>query len=177
MLLKKSLLIAALLAAGAIGTTASAAPASSTFQVLMTVTSGCTVAAGAGSNITLGTVAATSAVGTGAGNSFSVTCSNSTPYNIGLQSQNNSSTAGLGTLKGTGTNTDTLTYQLYYGTSSAGTVWGNNGVSATARGNGQGANGNGTAQSYNVWAQVASATPAAVKPDNYSDTVNVNVYF
>lgn len=181
MLLKKTLLAAAVFALGGFAMTASAAtsPATASFQVLMKINKSCTVTAGAASNIQIGAVGgvdATAAVGSQGTNSFTVNCSNKTAYNIGLQSTNNASTAGLGTLKGTGANTDTLTYQLN-SASYTGPVWGNNGVSATALGNGVGGTGNGAAQTYPVFATVTTATPTAVSADNYSDTVTISVYF
>lgn len=181
MKLKTTLVAAAVLAAGGFVASAGAAtsPATATFQVLMKINKSCSVTAGAGSNIQIGLVGgvdAGSAVGSSGTNSFSVTCSNKTSYNIGLQSTNNASTAGVGTLKGTGANTDTLTYQLN-SVSATGPVWGNNGVSAGAVGNGVGGTGTGASQSYPVFASVTSASPALVTPDNYSDTVTVSVYF
>jgi len=159
---------------------ANSSPQTATFQVLMKINKSCTVAAGAGSNIQLGAVGgvdANTAVGTTGTNNFSVTCSNTTVYNMALQSTNNVSTAGLGTLKGVAAgNTDTLTYQLHSG-SAAGPIWGNSGVTATTVGNGLGGTGNGTAQSIPVYAAVTAAAPANVTPDNYSDTVTVSVYF
>lgn len=177
---KLKALAAALAVVGMAGVTghavaAAANPATATFQVLMTITKGCTVTAG--SNLSLGSVDATVAVNTSGTTNISVACSNKTAYNVALQSTNNSgSNAGLGTLKGTGANTDTLTYQLY---SNAGlsTVWGNNGVTASATGNGVAGTGNGTAQSIGVWAKVTAAAPALVTPDNYSDTVTVSVFY
>jgi len=152
-------------------------PATATFQVLITITKACTVTAGATSDINLGTVDATVAVGTSNTNTIKVQCSNKTPYNIALQSTNNASTAGLGTLKGvTAGNTDTLGYQLY---SNAGlsTVWGNSGVTGTTTGNGLAGTGNGAVQNVSVYAKVVSATPALVTPDAYNDTVTVSVYY
>lgn len=176
--LKAAIALAVLGMTGVTGTAVAAAanPATATFQVLMTISKGCTVTAGATSNIALGTVDATVAVGTSGTNTIAVACSNKTAYNVALQSANNASNAGLGTLKGTGTNTDTLTYQLY---SNAGltNVWGNNGVTATATGNGVAGTGSGTTQSIGVWAKVTAATPTFVTPDNYSDTVTVSVYY
>ena len=173
-------LVAFGLALGAPYVMANSSPQTATFQVLMKINKSCTVAAGAGSNIQLGPVAgvdANAAVGTTGTNNFSVTCSNTTVYNMALQSSNNASTAGQGTLKGVAAgNTDTLTYQLHSG-SAAGPIWGNSGVTATTVGNGLGGVGNGTAQSIPVYAAVTAAAPSIVTPDNYSDTVTVSVYF
>jgi len=175
--------IAAAMGLAALSSTAGAAsgPVTATFQVLMKINKACTVTAGAGSNIQLGAaggVDATAAVGTTGSNSFTVNCSNTTPYYMALQSGNNASTAGLGTLKGaTAGNTDTLTYQLCSDSTSCATVWGNNGVTNTTVGNGKSGTGNGAAQTQTVYAKVTGAAPALVTPDNYSDTVTVSVYF
>jgi len=178
---KKFLLAAALLATGAFGLSANAAsPSTSTFQVLMKINKSCAISAGSASDIRIGDVSgvdAGSAVGSTGSNSLNVTCSNLTPYNIALQSSNNASTSGEGTLKGATTgNADTLTYQLS-SVSASGPAWGNQGVSATAVGNGVAGVGNGTAQTYPVFAKVTSASPTSPTPDSYSDTVTVSVYF
>ncbi|HEY1391813.1 MAG TPA: spore coat U domain-containing protein [Methylibium sp.] len=174
MLFKKTLVAAALLAAGGYAAAAASNPATAQFQVLMTVTKACTVTA---ANVSLGTADASAAVGTSGTNNISVTCSNKTGYNVALQSANNASNAGVGTLKGAASgNTDTLTYQLY-SNSGMSTVWGNNGVTAAVTGNGVAGSGNGTAQSIGVWAKVTSAAPTFVTPDSYSDTVTVSVYY
>lgn len=182
MKLKATLLAAAILAAGGatLSTNVQAATATANFQVLMTILKSCSVTAGAGSNIQLGAVGgvnSSAAVGAQGTNNISVTCSNKTPYNIALQSTNNASTAGVGTLKGAiAGNTDTITYQLNSG-SYTGPVWGNNGVSPTATGNGVAGTGNGTAQSIPVYATATATSPANVTPDSYSDTVTVTVYY
>jgi spore coat protein U-like protein len=175
--------VAAAMGLVALSTTATAAtsPVTATFQVLMKINKACTVTAGATSNIQLGAVGgvdATAAVGTTGSNTFTVNCSNTTAYNIALQSSNNASTAGVGTLKGAiGGNTDTLTYQLCSDSLSCATPWGNNGVSSVATGNGKAGTGNGAAQTLTVYAKVTGAAPALVTPDSYSDTVTVSVYF
>lgn len=172
--LKHALLATAFVASAGLALSAGAAtsPATSTFQVLMTINKSCSVSAGAASNINLGAVDAGAAVGTNGSSTINVTCSKTTPYKIGLQSTNNASTAGLGTMKGAiAGNTDTLTYQLNSNTQT-GPVWGN--VQGTNTVNGTG---NGAAQPYTVWATVTAAAPTLVTPDSYADTVTVNVYF
>ena len=177
--------LAVIAALGAFGTFAGTANATvatgtNTFQVLMKINSSCSVAAGAGSNIQLGAaggVAASAAVGATGTNNFSVTCSNKTPYNMALQSTNNSSNAGLGTLKGAiSGNSDTITYQLNSG-SATGPVWGNSGVTATATGNGLAGTGNGSAQSIPVFATATTTSVPNVTPDSYSDTVTITVNY
>lgn len=171
----------ALIALGACAIAASAAtsPATATFQVKMTIQKSCTIVAGTGSDIQLGAVGgvdASSAVGTQGTNGFGVTCSKGTAYNIALQSLNNASTVGFGTLKGTGANVDTLTYQLT-SVSYSGSTWGNSGVTSTAIGNGVSGTGTGASAIIPVFAKVTGANPTAVTPDSYSDQVQINVYF
>lgn len=147
-----------------------ASPATATFQVLLTIQKTCSVTAGSGSNINLGTVAAT-AVNTSGTNSLSVNCSKSTPYFIGML-PSNANTAGAGAMAGTAVPANTVPYQLY---SNAGltTAWGNTATS-TSVGNGVAGTGTGAAQTIPVWANVPSANYA---PDSYVDTVTVNVNF
>lgn len=176
-LFAKVAVIASLAALGTFAASANASTAVGTFQVLMTVTSSCSVT---GNNIQLGPVAGIApgaVIGTSGNSTISVTCSNGTAYNVGLQSSNNSSTAGVGTLKGTGSNTDTATYQLYKTAATAGNEWGNSGVSPTAVGNGVAGTGTGSAQSISVYAKVSNATPTNPVADSYSDTVTATVYY
>ncbi len=139
------------------------------FNVTATVETNCTVAA---NNLSLGSVAAGA---TPASNSSSVfvTCSDTTPYFVGMAPLNVTSTTGAGTMKGTGANTNTITYQLY---SNAGlsSVWGNTATS-TAVGNGVAGAGIGTAQTLTVYAKATGSTD--VQPDTYTDTVQVNVNY
>lgn len=152
---------------------ANAAVANGTFQVLMTIQKSCTVTAGSGSNINLGSVDA-SAANTSGNNTISVNCSKTTPYFIGLE-PSNSNTLGAGLMSSVAnavTNTDKVPYQLTQ-TSATGPVWGNT-ATTTAAGNGVQGTGNGTAQTYTVYATAASAN---FTPDSYADTVTVNVNY
>ncbi|MGH8821084.1 MAG: Csu type fimbrial protein [Rhodoferax sp.] len=142
------------------------------FTVSATVTKQCTVTAGAASNINLGSVPS-SQTNTSGNNSISVSCSNTTPYYIGLSPNSTASTTGAGTMSGTlGGNTDKVPYQLF---SNAGlsTAWGNTATS-TSVGNGVSGTGTGSAQSIPVYAKAPSAN---YTPDSYSDTVTVNVNY
>jgi spore coat protein U-like protein len=167
--MKTSIALATLLVFGASAVTATAAtsPVTATFQVKMTIQKACTVTAGSGSDIDLGTVDST-AVDTSSSNTISVTCSNTTPYYVGL-APSNANTAGAGTMAGT--SGDNVPYQLY---SDAGTtIWGNTATS-TAVGNGVAGTGTGSAQSLTVYATAPSAN---FTPGDYADTVTVNVNF
>lgn len=155
---------------------AQAVTATGTFQVLITILKSCAVSAGAGSNLNLGSVNA-GAVNTSGSSTISVTCSKTTPYFIGLAP----STANGGTNTGSGsmssvvnssTNTDKVPYQLNQ-TSATGPVWGNTATSTTV-GNGVAGTGTGLPQSYTVY---ATAPGSNFTPDNYADTVTVNVNY
>ncbi|MGV8803810.1 MAG: Csu type fimbrial protein [Polaromonas sp.] len=170
MLFKKTLLaVAALAFVGVAG----AATATANFQVLMKINKACTVTAGSSSNIQIGAVAGVdSNSGSNNGTSnISVTCSKTTPYNIGLL-PSNTNTAGAGVMAGTSGNTDTVPYQLNSG-SATGPVWGNT-ATATVVGNGVAGVGNGSAQTIPVFATAPSAN---FTPDSYTDTVTVTVNY
>jgi len=141
------------------------------FTVTATVSKSCTVTAGAASTIDLGSVAYT-AVNTSASSSIGVTCSNSTPYYVGLSPNSTASTSGAGAMSGTGSNTDKVPYQLY-SNASLSSVWGNTATS-TSVGNGVAGTGTGSPQTIPVYVKVPSANHA---PDSYSDTVTVNVNY
>ncbi|RTD83859.1 SCPU domain-containing protein [Variovorax atrisoli] len=165
---KPSLIVAAVLAVTTSAVLAATSPATATFQVLITVAKACSVTAGSGSNINFNTVDS-SATNLSASSNISVTCSKSTPYNIGLLPSNNSST-GAGAMGNTGT--DTIPYQLR-SVSANGAIWGSTATS-TSVGNGVAGTGTGSAQSIPVWATVASVN---VTPGSYSDTVTVQVNY
>jgi spore coat protein U-like protein len=139
------------------------------FLVSATVQKNCSVTA---NNLSLGSVAAGAAIASGS-STLSVTCAYNTPYYIGLAPQNVSSTTGAGTMKGTGSNANTVTYQLY-SNSGMSTIWGNTATTTTV-GNGMSGTGTGVATSFTVYAKSTSSTD--VQPDNYSDTVQVNVNY
>lgn len=132
--------------------------------VQMTITASCTINSASTLNFGSSGVIAANVDQT---STVQVQCTNTTPYNIGLD-------AGTGTgatvaarkmTNGAGT----ITYSLY-SDSGRTTVWGNtigtNTVSAT---------GSGAAQSYTVYGRVpAQSTPA---PAVYTDTVTVTVTY
>ena len=69
-------------------------------------------------------------------------------------------------------NTDKVPYQLNQ-TSATGPVWGNT-ATATTVGNGVASQGTGLLQSFTVYATAPSAN---FTPDDYADTVTVNVNY
>ena len=144
--------------------TADAGTATTTMPVTMTITAGCTVSATTvafGTQSTLG--AATPSSGT-----LGVTCTNTTPYNVGLD-QGSGSGATVAVRKMTGPSSATINYGLYQN-SALTTVFGNTVGTNTVAGTGIG-----TSQTITVYGQVpAQASPA---PGSYADVVNVTVTF
>lgn len=155
---------------------ANAASTSGTFQVLMTIQKACTVTAGSASNITLGPVNTTT-TNTSASNTISINCSKTPPYFIGLapSAANGGTPTGSGAMSSVANaanNTDKVPYQLNQ-TSATGPVWGNT-ATATTVGNGVASQGTGLLQSFTVYATAPSAN---FTPDDYADTVTVNVNY
>lgn len=167
---KLSLIVAATLAVTTSAVLAATSPATATFQVLITVNKACSVIAGTASNIDFGAVDS-SATGLSASSNISVTCSKSTPYNVGLLPSNNSTTGG-GVMSPIVVGPDTVAYQLR-SVSATGPVWGST-ATATAVGNGVAGTGTGAAQTIPVFATVANAN---VTPGAYADTVTVLVNY
>ncbi|WP_229223414.1 spore coat U domain-containing protein [Duganella sp. sic0402] len=99
----------------------------------------------------------------------SVTCTNTTPYNIGLNAGNVAgSTTAARLMVGTGANTSTVGFNLYQ--TAGATNWGNAQGTDTKSGTGTGA-----AQIHTVYGVVpAQTTP---QPDTYKSTVTATVYF
>ncbi|WP_052007348.1 Csu type fimbrial protein [Burkholderia paludis] len=142
---------------------------SASFVASATVQKACVVTA---NNVNLGTVPSTS-VNTTASNTLNVSCTNGTPYFVGL-APSNGNTAGAGVMKGAlSGNTDQVPYQLSSTPGPSGTPWGNTATSTTA-GNGKSGSGSGQGQSLTVYATVPNAN---YTPDTYSDTVTVNVNY
>lgn len=142
---------------------------SASFTVSATVDKDCLVTA---NTIDLGAVPSTAANITSSG-TLGVTCSNGTPYYVGLAPSNGSST-GAGTMKGTlSGNTDLVPYQLRSTAGLGGTPWGNTATS-TSVGNGVAGTGSGLSQPKTVY---VTAPNANFRPDSYSDTVTVNVNY
>jgi spore coat protein U-like protein len=104
---------------------------------------------------------------------LSITCTNTTPYNVGLDAgtvTGSTVTSRLMAGTATGNTGTTVGFQLYQDSGHA-TVWGNTQGTNTVAGTGTGA-----AQTINVYGQVPSqgTTP---KPDTYQTTITATVYF
>lgn len=101
--------------------------------------------------------------------SIVVTCSNTTPYNVGLSAGSGTgSTTASRYMSGTGGNSGTVQFNLYQ--AAGATNWGNTQGTDTQTGTGIGA-----AQALTVFGQIpAQATPA---PDTYKSTITATVSF
>jgi len=141
-----------------------AATTTSTFTVQMTVTSSCVINSASTLNFGSQGVLTTAVNNT---STLQVQCTNTTPYNIGLD-------AGQGTgatvaVRKMTSGANTINYSLYSDSGHA-TVWGNTVGTNTVAGTG-----NGASQSYTVYGQVpAQTTPAAA---TYTDTITVTVTY
>jgi len=141
-----------------------AASTTSTFAVQATITATCTI--NSASTLNFGTVGVL-AGNTDQTSTIQVACTNTTPYNIGLDAGTGSgATVAVRKLTSGGA---TVNYSLYSDSGRA-TVWGTTiGTDTVA------ATGNGAAQSYTVYGRIpAQTTPA---PGNYADTVTVTVTY
>jgi spore coat protein U-like protein len=160
-----ALAVSSAVAVGLASTGARAATATSNFTVQVTITASCTIVSTATLNFggSVGVLTANVDVST----TLQVQCTNTTPYNIGLN-------AGIGTgatvasrLMTSGANT--ITYSLYKDSGHV-TVWGNTvGIDTQA------ATGTGAAQTYTVYGRIPPQTTPA--PATYSDTITVTVTY
>jgi spore coat protein U-like protein len=140
------------------------ATTTSTFQVQITIQANCTIVSAAALNFGTAGVLTANVDQT---STIQVQCTNTTPYNIGLD-------AGTGTgatvaVRKMTNGANTINYSLYSDSGHT-TVWGNtigtNTVSAT---------GDGAAQSYTVYGRVPPQTTPA--PATYTDTITVTVTY
>ncbi|MYN11085.1 Csu type fimbrial protein [Pseudoduganella aquatica] len=138
-----------------------------TFDVTMRIIADCTVSANAldfGQNqgVLAATVTGTTTLG--------VTCTSTTPYNVGLSAGNGTGSSGtVRYMSGqTAGNTGTVQFMLYQ--TAGATIWGEDqGV------NTKGGTGNGTLQTHTVYGSIpAQTTPA---PDTYKSTITATVFF
>jgi spore coat protein U-like protein len=139
---------------------------SSTMDVSMKIVADCTIAAngmdfGQNQGVLNTALSATS--------SINVTCTNTTPYNLGLNAGTGTGSSGTTRyMSGTGANTGTVQFNLYQAAGS--TPWGNTQGTNTMAGTG-----NGTQQTLTVYGEIpAQNTPA---PDSYKSTITATVYF
>jgi spore coat protein U-like protein len=143
-----------------------AATATGSFGVHITIESSCLVVSA--TDMTFPNTGVISAAVDGL-SSLSVQCTNSTPYNIGLNVGTGSG-ATVAVRKMTGPAAATINYSLYSDSTRL-TVWGNTVGTDTVS-----ATGNGAAQPYPVYGRVLfpQTTPAA---GTYNDTITVTVTY
>src|SRR6185312_475374 len=183
MMLKKTLLAAAMIAFGgfAASSSAIATTATGSFKVNITILATCNVSAAVGTNdINFGPQNAnpTAALDQAQGTPISVTCSNGTPYVVNLTPASTASGSGAGNMV-TSPATVNVPYQLRQANGATAAIWGNGGsVTGGVVTLGNGVQGLGTgmtaAKTYTVYATVPSTDFA---PNTYSDTVNVSVAY
>jgi spore coat protein U-like protein len=150
--------------AAVLGSAAFATTTTTTFQVQITIQSSCSILSASTLNFgTQGTLAAN----VDQTSTIQVQCTNSTPYNIGLD-QGTATGATVSARKMTN-GAATVSYSLF-SDSGRTTNWGNTVGTDTVS-----ATGNGASQSYTVFGRVpAQTTPA---PNAYSDTITVTATF
>jgi spore coat protein U-like protein len=141
-----------------------AATATSTFTVQVAIQATCTI--NSASTLDFGTQGVLAA-NVDQTSTIQVTCTNTTPYNIGLNAGTGSgATVAVRKMTSGGA---TINYSLYTD-AGRGTVWGNTVSTDTQAGTG-----NGAAQNYTVYGRIpAQTTPA---PGNYADTITVTVTY
>ncbi len=147
-----------------VGGAAYAATTTSTFQVQMTITAQCIINSAATLNFGSQGVLSSNV---DQSSTLSVQCTNTTPYNVGLDAGTGSgATVAVRKMTSGG---NTINYSLYTDASRT-TVWGNTiGTDTVA------ATGNGSAQSYTVYGRTPSQTTPA--PGAYADTITVTVTY
>ncbi|MGG2419727.1 Csu type fimbrial protein [Ralstonia pseudosolanacearum] len=143
------------------------AQTTASFNVTLTITANCTIAA---TPLAFGNVGVLRAP-VSATSTLTVTCTNSTPYTVGLNAGTGAgNTEASRNMFGTaaGNTATAVAYQLYKPDLT--TVWGDTTIAARV-----GDTGTGSAQTLTVNGKVpAQQTPA---PDTYSSTVTATVYF
>jgi spore coat protein U-like protein len=153
-----------------VGGPAAATTTTQTFSVTMTIVAQCVIRSTATLNFgsTLGVLGGTSGTDNNdATTAVAVQCTNTTPYNIGLDAGANGGTTTTRLMKGSGS--PTVQYKLFQ--DAGHTVnWGNTVGSDTSS-----QTGNGASQSYTIYGRIPpQTTPAA---DTYTDTITVTVTY
>jgi len=143
---------------------AHATTTTTTFQTRVTIAATCAI--GGTTTLDFGSPGLL-AVNVDQTSTIQVTCSNTTPFNIGLDKGANGASVTSRLMKGSGS--ATIQYSLY-SDSSRTTNWGNtvgtDTVSSTATG---------SSQSFTVYGRIPPQTTPA--PDTYTDTITVTVTY
>ena len=137
-----------------------------TFDVTLKIVADCSIAANA---MDFGQAQGVLSTAVRTTSTINVTCSNSTPYNVGLSAGTGTGSSGTTRyMSGTGGNSSTVQYNLFQ--TVGGTQWGATQGTDTLAGTG-----NGQAQTLTVYGEIpAQNTPA---PDTYKSTITATVFF
>jgi spore coat protein U-like protein len=148
-----------------VGGAAHAATATANLGVQITITAACTLTGGTLNFGNQGILAANIDQSATMG----VTCTNTTPYTVGLDKGANGASVTTRKMKGGATNTEFVNYSLF---SDAGRVtnWGTTIGTDTVAGTG-----NGSAQTISVYGRVPAQ--ATGSPGAYTDTVTITVTY
>ncbi|MCL4525890.1 MAG: spore coat U domain-containing protein [Gammaproteobacteria bacterium] len=139
-----------------------ASTATATFTVSATVAATCTISA---TNLAFGTY---NGALTNANSTVTVTCTNTTPYNVGLNA-GTATAATVSTRAMTGPSSATLSYGLFQNASYT-TNWGDTIGTDTETGTG-----NGSAQALTVYGQIPAGQYPA--PGAYTDTITATITY
>ncbi len=150
---------------GAMISTAQAATVTANLGVQITLTAACTVTGGTLNFGTQGVLA--SNIDNTA--SLTVTCTNTTPYNVGLDKGTYGTAVNARKMQGGATNTEFVNYALYTDTGRT-LNWGNTVGTNTVAGIG-----NGAAQTHFVYGRVPAQSSGS--PGTYNDTVTITVTY
>jgi spore coat protein U-like protein len=135
-----------------------------TFQTRVTIAATCAI--GGATTLDFGTPSLLTA-NVDQTSTIQVTCTNTTPFNIGLDKGSNGSSVTSRLMKGGGT--ETIQYSLY-SNSSRTTNWGNTVGTDTVA-----STGTGSSQSFTVYGRIP--TQMTPSPDTYTDTITVTVTY
>lgn len=137
-----------------------------TFDVTLKIVANCVIAA---TPLDFGQTQGVLTNAVNVNTTLNVTCTNSTPYNVGLDAGTGAGSVGTTRyLSGTGGNVATVQFNLFQ--AAGATVWGNTQGTNTHAGTGTG-----VAQPITVYGQVPPQnTPI---PDTYKSTITATVYF
>jgi spore coat protein U-like protein len=136
------------------------------FDVTLTLVANCVIAA---NPLNFGSSQGVLTSNVSVNTTLSVTCSNTTPYNVGLNAGTGAGSVGTTRyMSGTGANTATVAFNLFQ--AAGATLWGN-----TQGTNTLGGTGTGSAQTLTVYGQIPSQTTPM--PDAYKSTITATVYF
>lgn len=145
---------------------ASAVTATNNLAVSMTITAACTVTGGTLAFGSQGVLAAN----VDASTTFGVTCTNTTPYSIGLDAGAHGSSVSDRKMKGGAANTEFVNYQLFQNAGRTAN-WGNTvGTDVLS-----GQTGSGSAQTITVYGRVPAQSTGS--PGAYTDTVTITVNY